>query len=151
MLISYEFPYPAFQPFPQTLCYRSLDYTLFTKSSILSLKLLSSLPSFTNSSNSHFVHSPHPFLKFFTSLKGHSACHNFLTFKFMHSSFNLYLCTVHTVTHHGELTGQLGKFVQYEINDLCLCRPGFYVPDISDSSRTGQKFVHFYTQQQPAD
>ena len=31
---------------------------------------------------------------------------------------------------------QLGKFVQYEINDLCLYRPRFYVPDISVSSRT---------------
>ena len=25
------------------------------------------------------------------------------------------------------LFGQLGKFVQYETNDLCFCQPGFYV------------------------
>ena len=35
---------------------------------------------------------------------------------------------------HDNLTGKLGKFVQYEIKDFCLCRPGFYVPDISDYS-----------------
>ena len=37
--------------------------------------------------------------------------------------------------------GTVGKFVQYEIYDFCLCRPGFYVPDISDSSRTVLTFV----------
>ena len=42
---------------------------------------------------------------------------------------------------HGDLSGKLGKFVQYEINDFCLCRPGFNVPDISDSSRIVHKFV----------
>ena len=42
---------------------------------------------------------------------------------------------------HGELTGQQGNFLQYEINDLCLCQPGFHVPDISDSTRTVNKFV----------
>ena len=45
-----------------------------------------------------------------------------------------------TLNNRGELAGQLGQFVQYEINDLCLCRLGFYIPDISDSSRTN-KFV----------
>ena len=35
---------------------------------------------------------------------------------------------------HSKLTGQLGKFVQYKINYLCLCRQGYYEPDISDSS-----------------
>ena len=35
---------------------------------------------------------------------------------------------------------QQGKFVQYEINDLCLYRPGFHVIDIPDSSRTVHKF-----------
>ena len=35
----------------------------------------------------------------------------------------------------------LGKFVQYEIDDLYMYRPGLYVPDISDYSRTVFKFV----------
>ena len=41
--------------------------------------------------------------------------------------------------YQGELTGQLGKFGRYEINYLC--RPGFFVLNISDSSRTVHKFV----------
>ena len=35
---------------------------------------------------------------------------------------------------HGDLTVQLGKIVKYKINYLCFFRPGFNVPDISDSS-----------------
>ena len=50
---------------------------------------------------------------------------------------------------HGDLTGKLGKFLQYEVNSFCLCRPGFRVPDISqddkidifDSCRTVHIFV----------
>ena len=42
---------------------------------------------------------------------------------------------------HRDLTGKLEKFVQYKINYFCLCRPGFHVPDISDSSRTVYIFV----------
>ena len=45
-----------------------------------------------------------------------------------------------SVVFHAELTGQVGKSVQYEIYDWCVCRPGFYSPDISDSSRTVHKF-----------
>ena len=44
----------------------------------------------------------------------------------------------HWSWHHGELTGQLGKCVQYEVNDFCLFRPGFRAPDISYSSRIVQ-------------
>ena len=40
---------------------------------------------------------------------------------------------------HSGLTGKLTKCVQYGINDLYLYRAGFYVPDISGSSRTVQK------------
>ena len=58
------------------------------------------------------------------------------------------------VVFHGKLTRPLGKFVKYEINDLSMYRPGFYVPDISDSSRTAHKFDLFstmYTYRQPVD
>ena len=51
----------------------------------------------------------------------------------------IYVCTIGQV--HSDLTGQLGKFMQYEINYVCLCRPGFHVPDISDFSRTVQLCV----------
>ena len=44
-------------------------------------------------------------------------------------------------TEQGELTGQLGKFVQCEINALRLWQPDFYAPDISDSTRTVHKFL----------
>ena len=46
---------------------------------------------------------------------------------------------------HGGLTGKLTKCVQYGINDLYVYRPGFYVPDISGSSRTVNKFVQVVT------
>ena len=39
-------------------------------------------------------------------------------------------------TSHCDLTEKQGKSVQYGINKFCLCRLGFHVPDISDSSRT---------------
>ena len=63
------------------------------------------------------------------------------------------------VHSHGELTRQLGKLVQYEINDLCLCRPGFCVPGFSDSSLYSVHtfvvlYTHLfklYTYRQPAD
>ena len=45
------------------------------------------------------------------------------------------------LTRHGGLTGKLTKCVQYGIKDLYLYRPGFYVTDISGSSRTVHKFV----------
>ena len=48
-----------------------------------------------------------------------------------------------------KLTGHLGKFVQYEINDLC--RPGFYVPDLSNSSRTVHKFVQVVSETSSLD
>ena len=35
--------------------------------------------------------------------------------------------------------------IQYGINDLYLYRPGFYVPDISGSSRTVHTFVQVVT------
>ena len=44
--------------------------------------------------------------------------------------------------YHGELTGQLGKLVRYDINEFCLCRSGFHVPNISDSgTKTVLNFV----------
>ena len=46
---------------------------------------------------------------------------------------------------HSGLTGKLTKCVQYGINDLYLHRPGFYVPDISGSSRSVHKFVQVVT------
>ena len=51
---------------------------------------------------------------------------------------------------HGDLTRKLGKFVQYEINDFWLYRPGFHVPDISDSSRTVHIFDQVVTYRQQA-
>ena len=44
-------------------------------------------------------------------------------------------------TDHDGLTGKLGKSVQYKINNFCLCRPRFHLPDISNSSRTVHIFV----------
>ena len=42
---------------------------------------------------------------------------------------------------HGKLTWELGKFVRYKINDLCLGGPDFYVPDIFTSCRAVHKCV----------
>ena len=42
---------------------------------------------------------------------------------------------------HGDLTGKLGKCIQYEINDLGLCGRGFHVPDIFVSSHTVHNYV----------
>ena len=49
------------------------------------------------------------------------------------------------LTYHVDLTEKQGKSVQYDINDFSLCRPGFHVPDISDSSRTVHIFVQVVT------
>ena len=56
------------------------------------------------------------------------------------------MCVPITPPSHGDLTGELGMFVQYEIYALRLCRPGFHVPDISDSSR----IVHIFVVRVPA-
>ena len=48
-------------------------------------------------------------------------------------------------------TRKLGKSVQYKINDLRLCRPGFYVPAISESSRAVHMFVQDVTYRQRAE
>ena len=58
---------------------------------------------------------------------------------------NFLLTLIHTIIYalgHGDLTWKQGKSVQYDRNNFCLCRPGFHVPDISDSSRT----VHIFDQ-----
>ena len=56
-------------------------------------------------------------------------------------SFEQKLFTYTSRLSHGDPIGKLGKFVQYEINNFCLCRPGFHVTEISDSSPTVQIFV----------
>ena len=75
---------------------------------------------------------------FHTALKGFSPKYA--------SRRNFAYCLKNVQKTHFELTGQLGKFVQYEINDFCMCLPGFHVPVISDSD-----LFKLYTYRQPAD